>query len=245
MARASLPAGTARDFYRSLGESAVEFLAICRGEHEPLAHVHLDDPTRARLDELLRNRTPVILATSHTGNWDLTACAVARDYPLTVLTKSLHAEGVDRIWQSTRASFGVDLVRAETGAFTTLRRAAASGRMVAVMIDQAPIDQESAERVPFLGETAFVDRAAGLLAASTNGIVLVIGARRDGRETRVSILEELARCENEATRDFVSRVTHRATLALDAFVRAHPDSWLWLHRRWKTPPKRRATLEAT
>jgi lauroyl/myristoyl acyltransferase len=32
---------------------------------------------------------PVVLATAHTGNWDLLACAAAEQAPLTVVTKHL------------------------------------------------------------------------------------------------------------------------------------------------------------
>jgi hypothetical protein len=34
---------------------------------------------------------------------------------------------------------------------------------------------------------------------------------------------------------WAAQATREATAALDRFVRAHPASWLWLHRRWRAP----------
>ena len=45
---------------------------------------------------------------------------------------------------------------------------------------------------------------------------------------------ELARTGDEEA-DVVEN-TARFTRVIEDYVRAHPDQWLWVHRRWKTRP---------
>ena len=47
--------------------------------------------------------------------------------------------------------------------------------------------------------------------------------------------------------DEVARLTREITARIEAWVRANPEQWLWMHRRWKTQPSadeppRRSTL---
>ncbi|MGH7681814.1 MAG: lysophospholipid acyltransferase family protein, partial [Candidatus Eiseniibacteriota bacterium] len=39
----------------------------------------------------------------------------------------------------------------------------------------------------------------------------------------------------------VLRLTAALTVALEGAIRARPDHWYWIHRRWKTPPPKSAS----
>jgi KDO2-lipid IV(A) lauroyltransferase len=45
---------------------------------------------------------------------------------------------------------------------------------------------------------------------------------------------ELARTENEEA-DIVEN-TARFTRVIEDHIRAYPDQWIWVHKRWKTRP---------
>jgi KDO2-lipid IV(A) lauroyltransferase len=45
---------------------------------------------------------------------------------------------------------------------------------------------------------------------------------------------ELVRSGNEESD--VAKNTQRFTAVIEEYVRAHPDQWLWVHKRWKTRP---------
>jgi KDO2-lipid IV(A) lauroyltransferase len=45
---------------------------------------------------------------------------------------------------------------------------------------------------------------------------------------------ELA-CTEDSEQDAIAN-TARFTAILETYIRAYPDQWLWLHRRWKTRP---------
>ncbi|MGH7281286.1 MAG: hypothetical protein ACRELY_07175, partial [Polyangiaceae bacterium] len=62
---------------------------------------------------------------------------------------------------------------------------------------------------------------------------VVAAARRTAAGDHVLYVLEVLRPPARPTRACVLEATRGATEALGAFVRAHPDQWLWLHRRWK------------
>jgi Kdo2-lipid IVA lauroyltransferase/acyltransferase len=230
---------TARQMYASLGTALFEFLWMVGRRASPVFAVRLTD--RARIALARSHERPagfpagrgLIIATAHTGNWDLVACAAAQGHmPLTVITKRLRVRWLDRLWQSERASRGIELLDGE-GVFGRAIDSIARGRAVAMMIDQAPERTSAVTEAPFLGEKARCDMMAALLAARTGvNLVLALACRHADGMYVVDVplvLEPPAR----ATRAWAEQATRALNAELERFVRANPPQWLWLHRRWK------------
>jgi KDO2-lipid IV(A) lauroyltransferase len=226
------PASEARGMYRALGASALEFLWLARRGDEATGHVRIDVASEPRWREALALGRGVVLAASHTGNWDLAACAIARDTELAIVTKRLSVGSLDAFWQSARAARGVRLFDAR-GAVRVARAALGRGAAVAMMIDQVPASARRAARVEFLGRPALADRAPAALAAACGApLVVAASARAADGEHVLYVLGVLVPPRRPGP-GWVDAATLAATAALAAFVRAHPTQWLWMHRRWK------------
>jgi KDO2-lipid IV(A) lauroyltransferase len=233
----------ARGMYRALGASAVEFLWMAAGGARAFEHVRIEAGSSGPWRAALARGRGVVVAASHTGNWDLAACAVARDVELLVVTKRLHVRWLDRFWQRTRAAQGVRLAD-PSGALKRARETLARGGAVAMMIDQVPSAAKHGIVVEFLGRPALVDRAAATLAARAGAPLVLAASRREpGGEHVLHVLGVLLP-PTRAPRAWIDMATVTATRALDRFVREHPSQWLWLHRRWKRldPPPRAGML---
>ncbi|MDP9152164.1 MAG: lysophospholipid acyltransferase family protein [Myxococcota bacterium] len=237
--------------YRSLGASVWEFLRLSARGSEMTAGVAFEGFSRARWASALGYGRGVVVAASHTGNWDLVACAMARHVELLVITKRLSVRPLDSFWQSTRAAHGV-LLADGPGALARARSVLARGGAVAMMIDQVPRPNAHAIEAIFLGRDAVVDRGPALLALACGAPLLVAASRRreagDSADHLVEVLDVLQPPSRQARgrRAWVDTATIAATQALENFVRAHPSQWLWLHRRWKRLdlPAREATMSA-
>jgi KDO2-lipid IV(A) lauroyltransferase len=221
--------------YRALGVSAFELLWLgADGKALPLERTMIDPGSCEAWRSVLARGRGVVIAASHTGNWDLAACAIAHEVELVVVSKHLRIRSLDRFWRLTRIAHGVGLAGAEDAlgrAREVLRRRGA----VAMVIDQVPDKRRHAIDVPFLGRPALVDRSPAALAAIARVPLVVAASRRDGDGNHVlHVLDVRIPPERAAARrSWVHDTTVAATQALDAFVRAHPAQWLWLHRRWK------------
>ncbi len=171
------PARQARAMYRSLGIAVFEFLWMALRGRGALAGVRIEHGSQTLWEQALAGGRGVVVAASHTGNWDLSACAIARDVELLVVTKRLSAAWLDRFWQSTRAKLGVRLTGA-AGALGRAREMLRRGGAVAMMIDQAPAASHAIP-VTFLGQPAHADRAPAAVAATAGAPIVVAASRRD------------------------------------------------------------------
>jgi len=226
-------AATARTMYRGLGASALELLWISRHPEVDLTSV-VRIEGRELFDAALAHGRGVIVVTAHTGNWDLAACACASVTPLSVVTKRLSSPAVDAWWQGTRAARGVDLLAAPDGnVLRAVRARLGAGRAVALLVDQDPERTTSVVEAPFLGDVAVHDTLAATLSARTGAPIVLAFARRTGGANVVEIVGVITP-PARAGRTWIAATTQAIASRLDAFVRADPACWLWLHRRWKT-----------
>jgi KDO2-lipid IV(A) lauroyltransferase len=230
--------------YRSLGAGLCELLWLAGRPPGALGERFTMAPDCA---EALRRAGAlgrgIVVATAHTGNWDLSACAAARWLAaeakgplrsrLHVVTKRLSWKALDVYWQRLRAEQGVILVEA-AGAAAEVRRALTEGGTVALLVDQAPERASGVATFPFLGAPALHDLGPALLAARARCPILVILGHRepDGRH-RLELCAQIAPDELRGGRGALTATTARIAAALEREVRARPEQWLWLHRRWK------------
>jgi KDO2-lipid IV(A) lauroyltransferase len=221
----------ARESYRHLGVSALEFLRLCgEGWDEVLHRVHLHG--LESFEQAFARGRGVIVVTAHFGNFDLLACSQAlRGVPLAIVSRDLHGGGSNRFWMESRSASGLTIFPDEGGArqvLKWLRR----GNVLGLVVDQRTPPGRGGIRVPFFGREVWTSTAAAKLALRT-GAALVparIERRPDGEHDLI-VEHEIpagADCGDGAARELTARVNR----VIERWVRERPEHWMWLHRRF-------------
>ncbi|MBW2260413.1 MAG: lysophospholipid acyltransferase family protein [Deltaproteobacteria bacterium] len=182
----------------------------------------------------------VVLATTHTGNWDLAALAAcARGVELTVVSRNLSYGPLDRMWRRRRAAAGVTLLDESRGLNAVLG-ALQPGRALALMIDQRTGPDLAGIRLPFLGREAWTSTLPAAVALRRTRAIVPITSRVDEDSRLVIRVHEPVEPGTRGTAmDRIRGVTATLSRTLEDWIRLHPDSWLWLHRRWAEEPAHR------
>jgi KDO2-lipid IV(A) lauroyltransferase len=234
----------ARETYRNLGRMVLDFLRVPSLSREELDRMFVRvgwdgfDAAKAR-------GKGIIAATGHYGNFEVLAAAMTMSgVPITMISRKMGESGANDAWRSTRAAAGVeDLVVKKGETLKAARRALEAGRVLGYVIDQ---NQPARHAIfpTFFGVPAATAATPALLARRT-GAAVVFGVSRplgDGRHE--VIIEGPLDLPDTGDRErdvlaFMQDLNDR----LERHVRAHPEQWYWLHRRWKTRPPERAAAE--
>ncbi len=187
------------------------------------------------LDRLLAEGQPVLLASAHLGSWERFAEVMARrGYRFSAVVRPL--EGAFNAWLiENRRRAGVELL-SERGALRAMLRALRAGRAVVQLIDQA-LPTKAALEVRFFGRPATMTPALSLAALRSGAPVYVVLAARVGERLEMTVEGPVPVPALADRRAALTAHAQALTDVLERAVRAHPEQWLWLHRRWK--PKAR------
>lgn len=216
--------------YRHFAQMIAELIASTRMTPRQLAaRVSIRNPELLR--DMLDAGRPVLILAAHQSNWDLVLYAVAQSlgYPLDVAYKPLHSAAADRILQTHRRRWGVNLVPAKQ-LLTDLLQKRQSVRGIAMLADQCPRSSDHQQWLTFLGrDTAFYLGPEQIARATRYGAVYV-SMRRIRRGCYEAELRPLAAAgEVLAPGEF----TVRYARLVEQDIRANPSEWTWGHRRWK------------
>ena len=173
----------------------------------------------------------VLFATAHLGNWELSAFAHAlMAAPMYVVVRPLDNPKIDALVERRRTLSGNRLISKREYARGILK-ALRENQAVGILVDQNAALEDGAF-VDFFGVPACAGTGFAKLAAHS-GAAVIPGFALWLPEERKYVLRFYPPVEitGDAERD--TRELHRQ---LEAVIRAYPDQWLWIHRRWKTRP---------
>jgi len=179
----------------------------------------------------------VLFATAHLGNWELSAFAHALfTGPMNVVVRPLDNPLIDGMVERRRALSGNRLISKRDIARPILK-ALADNQAVGILIDQNS-SLESGVFVDFFGMPACSGTGLAKLAARSGAAVIPGFALWSNHERRYVLrFYPPVAMTGDAARD-----TAALQSKLEEIVRAHPEQWLWIHRRWKTRPPGEASL---
>jgi KDO2-lipid IV(A) lauroyltransferase len=232
--RAPDAARIADGMYRNLGLLIAECLYFSGRRADEFAR-YVDARGLEHVEAVRARGGGALVLMGHIGNWELMGLAAASIWrPVNVIVKSIGNSGVDTYWRTARARMGLRLLP-RNDAMRACIKALRAGEVVALILDQN-MRRHRGIFVDFFGRPACTSPGLAYLSAATRTPVLPVYMIRapDGRHTlRIEPPIEPPPDREEET---IRAYTQRYTSTLEALIRAHPEQWTWIHKRWKTKP---------
>ncbi len=178
----------------------------------------------------------VVVVTGHVGNFDLFGVLMAiAGHELTIVVRQIKNKALDERWNELRRRFGTRVLfgKRRLGVMKEILSELKAGRSVALVIDQN-MNPDKGVFVDFFGRPACTMELPALLAKRTGAAVIAgFMIRRPDYGHHALILPEVPFVRGP---DDLRVNTQHYTRLLEDVVRAHPEQWFWVHRRWKTQP---------
>ena len=174
-----------------------------------------------------------IIATSHSGNWELMGGALAlAELPIVGVAKRQSAAGMDRFINEYRALVGMHVTYRSS--VREMFRMIDQGWIIGLLSDQDPSRRDGVV-VDFFGqETNAFTGAAAIARRCEVPIFPVFMHRRADGHHELTIEEPLYVEKTDDRAADVLRVTQEVSAHIEAWIRRYPSEWFWLHDRWKS-----------
>ena len=180
----------------------------------------------AALEKAAEQGKPVILVTGHYGNYEaMRACLVARGYDIGGRYRNMKNPYFNAHYVQTMEAFGGPVFpQGRRGTAGFVRHLKEGGQLV-LLFDQHVF---GAPALDFLGQPANTALSAAELALRYDALLIPFyGIRQADGVSFDTVLEAPVPHSDAAT------MTQALNDSLTARVKADPEQWFWVHRRWR------------
>ena len=241
LAEGESPRTFERKVFRHFGILGVEFLRMKIMSDEMMREKFSPGGWEGieHLQEELGQGRGAIVFSGHIGNWEMVIRRMAIDFPgrtHTVIRPIKNPVVHEFVEQHRLAYGGGSSILSSLGA-RPLVRAISSGKILNVVIDQSAVAEEG-EFVPFFGRLACTYSSLARLSLCLKIPVIPALSYRlpDGTHHRAFFAPPIRPLLDIPKDEAVHTLTALYTKFLEEAIRAHPEQWIWMHRRWKTRP---------
>jgi KDO2-lipid IV(A) lauroyltransferase len=204
--------------------------AFARGERVTLTTERTEIVGAEQFRMLLDEKRPVLLFTAHMGNWELMPWTAARmGLKFAVIYRRPNNPMIARLIEGRRGGLVEFLPKGMQGAFGAARVMESGGRL-AMLVD---VKENKGAALPFFGCPAMTGTALATLALRYDALLVGVYTERLGPERSRITLERPLEVARTGDHDAdVTAILIAVNARVEAWVRARPDQWLWLHKRW-------------
>ena len=239
--REQIALGSFESLGRMLGELA-QFPRATREQLSDLIEFHFlsdeSSPERIAFDADRAKGRGILLLGPHLGNWEMGVFAYSALHDkLTYLARPLDNPLIEDFTVRLRTRFGnraIDKNNSVTKAMAILRE----GGILGVLPDVNVLHRDGVF-VPFFGTLACTTSGVAMLAMRTGAMIVPMCCVWNKNTKKYDVFYGKF-IEPSSTGDRhrdVYETTAAFTAEMEKFVRAYPEQWLWIHKRWKTRPE--------
>lgn len=217
----------------NVGRTLIE---IYSGE-EFIAHARsspIEGPGLPALEAARAEGRPVVLVTAHLGNYDAVRSKLSREgYPMAALYRPMRNTRFNAHYLKAISTIAEPVYPTDGRGIGALIRHLKDGGIIGIVAD---VGSRKAPLLTFFDKPAHTPLSAAEWAVKYEAALIpVFGLRQpDGFTFRLHVAEEIPSGEPAVMMQAYND-------AVEEIVRAHPEQWFWVHRRWKLSAKAKLT----
>ena len=194
-----------------------------------------------RLDAVRESDKGAVFISGHFANWEVMASVICnRPVDCFVTYRALNNPHIDRKLNKVRHDYGIAVLTPKGLGTREVMNALRQNRAVALMNDQ-----KFNEGIPvsFFGHEAMTAPGPTRLALKYDVPIIPLSTERTGpARFKVTVHPAIEHVDTGNATDDIKATVERITAFMEERVKATPDQWFWMHRRWPKDAWRDAGL---
>jgi len=186
------------------------------------------------LIEALSHGKGAVLATAHSGNWELLGAGLAMyGFPMVGVAQKQTNPDMDRFINEYRNMSGMEILYKSS--IRDMVKVLGEGRIIGILMDQDA--RRNGVFVEFFGRMASTAQGAAALARLKDAPIVPAFIVENSDGTHTGILHPPIWLKKTSNREQdILAMTQQLTVIIEKHIQQYPHEWFWLHNRWKSIP---------